>query len=71
VDWDLSVNKDTKLRGFGEGGMLEFRAEFFNMVNHTNFGAFSQDITSNPGLITTLGGGATPRDIQLALKVIW
>jgi hypothetical protein len=36
-DWDFSLVKDTKLGFLGEGGMLEFRAEFFNVLNHTNF----------------------------------
>ena len=36
-DWDYSIVKDTKLGFLGEGGMLEFRAEFFNILNHTNF----------------------------------
>jgi hypothetical protein len=36
-DWDFSLVKDTKLGFLGEGGMLEFRAEFFNVINHPNF----------------------------------
>ena len=36
-NWDFSVVKETKLGFLGEGGMLEFRAEFFNILNHTNF----------------------------------
>ncbi len=36
-DWDFSLVKETKLGFLGEGGMLEFRAEFFNILNHTNF----------------------------------
>jgi hypothetical protein len=36
-NWDFSVVKATKLGFLGEGGMLEFRAEFFNVINHTNF----------------------------------
>jgi hypothetical protein len=36
-DWDFSIVKQTKLGFLGEGGMLEFRAEFFNILNHTNF----------------------------------
>jgi hypothetical protein len=35
--WDFSLNKDTKLAFLGEAGTLEFRAEFFNVLNHTNF----------------------------------
>ena len=36
-NWDFSLVKDTKLGFLGEGGMLEFRAEFFNVMNHPNF----------------------------------
>jgi hypothetical protein len=36
-DWDFSLVKDTKLGFLGEAGMLEFRAEFFNVLNHPNF----------------------------------
>ena len=36
-NWDFSLVKDTKLGFLGEAGMLEFRAEFFNVVNHPNF----------------------------------
>jgi Carboxypeptidase regulatory-like domain/TonB dependent receptor/TonB-dependent Receptor Plug Domain len=36
-DWDFSLVKDTKLGFLGEEGMLEFRAEFFNILNHANF----------------------------------
>jgi hypothetical protein len=36
-DWDFSLVKDTKLGFLGEGGMVEFRAEFFNVLNHPSF----------------------------------
>jgi hypothetical protein len=36
--WDFSVTKDTRLGFLGEGGALEFRAEFFNILNHPNRG---------------------------------
>ena len=36
-DWDFSIVKDTKIAFLGEGGMLEFRAEFFNILNHPTF----------------------------------
>jgi Carboxypeptidase regulatory-like domain/TonB dependent receptor-like, beta-barrel len=37
-DWDFSLVKDTKLGMLGEQGNLEFRAEFFNIMNRANFG---------------------------------
>jgi hypothetical protein len=36
-DWDFSLVKQTKIGFLGEGGMLEFRAEFFNILNHPSF----------------------------------
>ena len=37
-NWDFSVVKDTRLGFLGEAGNLEFRVEFFNILNHVNFG---------------------------------
>jgi hypothetical protein len=50
-NWDFSIVKQTKLGFLGEGGMLEFRAEFFNILNHTNF--------SGDGLRTNVFNGGT------------
>ena len=36
-DWDFSIVKDTKVGFLGEAGNIEFRAEFFNVINHPNF----------------------------------
>jgi hypothetical protein len=36
-NWDFSLVKDTKLGFLGEGGNLQFRAEFFNILNRANF----------------------------------
>jgi Carboxypeptidase regulatory-like domain len=36
-EWNFSVVKDTKLGFLGEGGNLQFRAEFFNILNRPNF----------------------------------
>jgi len=51
-NWDFSLVKDTKLGFLGEAGMLEFRAEFFNVINHPNFSGGShfnvQVFPSNP-----------------------
>jgi hypothetical protein len=50
-NWDFSLVKQTKLGFLGEGGELEFRAEFFNVLNHTNF--------SGDGLRTGVFNGGT------------
>lgn len=38
INWDFSLVKDTKAGFLGESGNVEFRAEFFNLMNHPNFG---------------------------------
>ena len=72
---DLNLSKDTKVT---EQTALQFRAEFFNILNHTNFnypsttlGAFnsSGNRNSNAGTITSIVG--TSRQIQFALKVLF
>jgi hypothetical protein len=71
--WDMSVFKHFHP---SEKTEIEFRAEFFNFLNHTNF-LFSQTGPQNPNNSTVLGtstfGNLTaardPRQIQFALKV--
>ncbi len=65
VDWDFSVHKKVFL---SETKYFQFRAEIFNVFNHTNFsnpdGGFSDGPTSF-GRITSAGD---PRLLQFALK---
>jgi hypothetical protein len=62
--WDFSVIKRNPIT---ERANLEFRAEFFNLFNHPNFGATGATIgTSTAGQITSAG---SPRDIQFGLKL--
>lgn len=68
---DFSAIKHTP---FGEGKDVEFRAEFFNLFNHTNFDLpdnFVDDATFGQ-LLSTVGkeiGFGTSREVQLALKI--
>ena len=55
-DWDFSVSKDTSL---GEAGKLEFRADFFNILNHANFG-FPSVWNTNYGAYNTAGTVSPP-----------
>jgi len=62
---DLAVGKEFHL---SERKYFDFRADFFNALNHANFAAPAR-VISNPasfGTITTQVG--TPRQIQLGLK---
>ncbi len=36
-NWDFSLVKDTKVGFLGEAGLIQFRAEFFDVLNHPNF----------------------------------
>jgi hypothetical protein len=45
---DMSFNKDTPLPFLGEAGMLQFRAEIFNILNHANFGYPNTAVFSSP-----------------------
>jgi hypothetical protein len=61
-NWDFSMNKDTALPFLGESGKLEFRADFFNLLNNTNFGMPTnntfQAFSANPTLATLGGSGS-------------
>jgi hypothetical protein len=64
ISFDTSL---TRRFDFGERMKLDFRADFFNVLNHANPNNPTATITSsNFGLITAFG---TPRQIQMALKL--
>ena len=81
ANWDFSLNKDTRVGFLGEAGEVQFRAEFFNILNHTNFGPAQnggvfdgsvKDTVEAPALHTGPIFTATPaRQIQFSLKVIF
>lgn len=72
ADMDVSLFKNTQL---SERTSLQFRAEFFNVLNHPNLGppnttVFSSGaINASAGLITTLA--TMPRQIQFGMKLIF
>jgi outer membrane receptor protein involved in Fe transport len=64
--WDLGVNKTFRIT---ERLRLQFRSEFFNVLNHTNFGNPNQQFGSSAfGTITST---SPPRQVQFALKLMF
>jgi hypothetical protein len=66
VNSDFSVIKQFRLPQQGMG--LNFRAEFFNLFNHSQFGAPIADI-NQPGFGSVTSTVNNPRLVQLALKL--
>src|SRR5277367_4111602 len=85
ADWDFSLVKDTAVLLLGKHELIQFRTEFFNILNRTNFGmpasatvfngatsvlgAYQQAPLPGVGQITTTA--TTSRQIQFALKLIF
>jgi hypothetical protein len=84
TDWDLALLKSARL---SESTRLQFRAEFFNVLNHINLQTPNEVVyTSGPSQGTTANqtaaavlsptagvvtAAATSRQIQLALKLLF
>jgi len=77
LDLDLSLIKNNYI-GPSEKLKVQFRAEFFNILNRTNFNpptdntsVFGADGSSTAGTGLIDGTSTTSRQIQFGLKLIW
>ena len=72
ADVDISLFKNTRIT---ERTSLQFRAEFFNLFNHPNFGTPNAIVFSNGAISPTAGlitaTATTSRQIQFGLKLIF
>jgi hypothetical protein len=75
---DFSVFKNNPVKRISESFNVQFRAEFFNILNRANFASPTDNFTvfdhlgnpiSSAGLITSTQ--TTSRQIQFAVKCIW
>ncbi len=83
VNLDFSVFKNFPIKRISESSNLQFRAEFFNILNHANFGVPTAFTGGSTSLIFNGDGTpentgqipqptvTKPRDVQLALKLMW
>ena len=73
---DFSLKKDLPL-GFSEGKRVEFRADFFNLLNRANFGTPAPAVINGSNGNLVAGAGtltrtvSTARQLQFGLKVIF
>jgi hypothetical protein len=77
---DFSLYKNNYVKRISENFNAQFRAEFFNILNHTNFALpvtpDNTDIFDASGEPTGVAGlltktSTTAREIQFSLKIIW
>ena len=63
---DFSVTKNTRFR---ERYNLQFRAEFFNIFNHTNFNQPNRTTNVAAPAFGSINSAQRPREMQFALKL--
>jgi hypothetical protein len=79
---DFSVFKNNYIKRISENFNIQFRAEFFNILNHANFNqpelsTGNTDMFDSTGTLSVPSAGllnsttTDAREIQFALKVIW
>ncbi|MEK7404314.1 MAG: hypothetical protein AAB225_04330 [Acidobacteriota bacterium] len=67
IVFDVSILKNTTIT---EQWRVQFRAEFFNMPNHANFGGPGANI-SVPATVGRITSAGDPRQIQFGLKALF
>lgn len=65
--WDAGIFKNMNVT---ERVIVEFRAEFFNILNHPNFGLPAADITV-PATVGRITSATDPRSVQFGLKLLF
>jgi hypothetical protein len=79
LDWDASLFKNNHITRISETFNIQFRAEMFNMLNHTNFSTplpagsqlFTVGLAPIPSAGTLTATSTTSRQMQFAIKIIW
>jgi outer membrane receptor protein involved in Fe transport len=77
-NWDLSVFKNFEIPWFGGAAAantatVQFRVDLFNAFNHTQFSGVNLTLPASGPLngFGAVTSARTPREIQVALKLIW
>jgi hypothetical protein len=79
---DTAFMKDTRVTKISEAFHIQFRAEFFNIFNHTNFDTSNMNLgvfqlapngaaTPNPTFGQFVQTATTSRQIQFGVKVLF
>jgi hypothetical protein len=76
---DLSISKRLPIKAFGDGGKLQFQADFFNLLNHANFNMPARIVFSGTSAteapLSTAGRisstSTSPRQLQLGVRLSW
>lgn len=69
-DLDLALMKDFRIPlGFGEQPRLEFRGDFFNLLNHPNFGL--PNSTTGSAAFGTITSASPARIVQVGLQFMF